>query len=56
LPDRGANVTADIFTARASRLWLSVFSLLGAAIALASRPSCSGGCTYGMLDQRLYEA
>jgi TRAP-type C4-dicarboxylate transport system permease small subunit len=52
----GLNVTADIFTARASRLWLSVFSLLGAAIALAFGAFMLWRMTYGMLDQRLYDA
>jgi TRAP-type C4-dicarboxylate transport system permease small subunit len=52
----GLNVTADIFTARASRLWLSVFSLLGAAIALGFGAVMLWRMYFGMLDQRLYEA
>jgi len=52
----GLNVTADIFTARASRLWLALFSLLGAAIALAFGAFMLWRMYFGMLDQRLYEA
>jgi TRAP-type C4-dicarboxylate transport system permease small subunit len=52
----GLNVTADIFTASASRLWLSLFSLLGAAIALAFGAFMLWRMYYGMVDQKLYEA
>ena len=52
----GLNVTADIFTAGASRFWLSLFSLLGAAIALSFGTFLLWRMYYGMVDQRLYEA
>lgn len=52
----GLNVTADIFTAGASRLWLALFSLLGAAIALGFGALMLWRMYFGMLDQKLYEA
>jgi len=52
----GLNVTADIFTARASRFWLSLFSLLGAAIALVFGAVMLWRMTYGMLDQKTYDS
>lgn len=51
----GLNVTADIFTARASRFWLALFSLLGALIALAFGAILLWRMYYGMLDQRTYD-
>ncbi|WP_223475202.1 TRAP transporter small permease [Oricola indica] len=51
----GLNVTADIFTAAASRFWLAVFSLLGALVALGFGGLLLWRMYYGMLDQRTYE-
>jgi len=50
------NVTADIFTARASRFWLSVFSLLGALIALGFGLLLTWRMYAGMIDQKTYDA
>jgi TRAP-type C4-dicarboxylate transport system permease small subunit len=50
------NVTADIFTARASRFWLALFSLLGAAVALGFGTLMLWRMYYGMLDQRTYDS
>jgi TRAP-type C4-dicarboxylate transport system permease small subunit len=52
----GLNVTADIFTASASRFWLSLFSLLGAAIALVFGALMLWRMYYGMLDQKTYDS
>jgi TRAP-type C4-dicarboxylate transport system permease small subunit len=52
----GLNVTADIFTARASRFWLSLFSLLGAAIALGFGAFMLWRMYFGMIDQITFEA
>jgi TRAP-type C4-dicarboxylate transport system permease small subunit len=52
----GLNVTADIFTSRASRFWLSVFALLGALVALGFGALLLWRMYYGMLDQRTYES
>ncbi len=52
----GLNVTADIFTARASRFWLSLFSLLGALVALGFGALMLWRMYYGMLDQRTYDS
>lgn len=52
----GLNVTADIFTARASRFWLSLFALLGAAVALAFGAILLWRMYYGMIDQRTYDS
>ena len=52
----GLNVSADIFTAGASRFWLSVFSLLGAAIAFGFGALLLWRMYFGMLDQRTYES
>jgi TRAP-type C4-dicarboxylate transport system permease small subunit len=52
----GLNVTADIFTARASRFWLSLFSFLGAAIALGFGAFMLWRMYYGMIDQITFEA
>jgi TRAP-type C4-dicarboxylate transport system permease small subunit len=51
----GLNVTADIFTARASRFWLAVFSLLGALVALCFGALLLWRMYYGMVDQRTYD-
>lgn len=50
----GLNVTADIFTARASRFWLALFSLLGSAVALAFGAILLWRMYYGMLDKQTY--
>ncbi|WP_425051140.1 TRAP transporter small permease [Psychromarinibacter sp. S121] len=52
----GLNVSADIFTARASKFWLSVFSLLGALIALGFGAVLLWRMYYGMIDQRTYDS
>ncbi len=52
----GLNVTADIFTARASPFWLSLFSFIGAAIALAFGALMLWRMTLGMIDQKTYDA
>ena len=52
----GLNVTADIFTAGASRFWLALFSLLGATIALGFGAVMLWRMSYGMMDQITYEA
>lgn len=46
----GANVTADIFTARASRRTIAVFSLISAAIALAFSVLLGVQMSRGLLD------
>ncbi|MDF0599401.1 TRAP transporter small permease subunit [Psychromarinibacter sp. C21-152] len=51
----GLNVTADIFTARASKFWLSLFSMLGAIVALIFGAVLLWRMYYGMLDQRTYD-
>ena len=50
----GLNVTADIFTARASKFWLSLFALLGAAVALAFGAILAWRMFYGMQDKFTY--
>lgn len=50
-----ANVTADIFTAGASRFWLSVFALLGAVVALGFSLLLLWRMTAGMGDYMKYE-
>lgn len=51
----GLNVTADIFTARASKFWLSVFAVLAAAVALVFACILLWRMYLGMLDQREYD-
>ena len=51
----GLNVTADIFTARASRLWLAVFALLASLVALAFSALMLWRMYLGMLDQKAYD-
>lgn len=51
----GLNVTADIFTARASRFWLSLFALLAALVALVFGALLLWRMYLGMVDQRLYD-
>lgn len=50
----GANVTADIFTSRASDLWISVFSLLGSLVALGFSLLLLSRMYDGLLDQKAY--
>ena len=49
-----ANVTADIFTARASHRWISGFKLAAALVALGFALLLAWRMYYGMLDQRTY--
>ena len=51
----GANVTADIFTSRASDRMLGVFSLLGSVVALGFSLLLMSRMYYGMLDQKAYQ-
>ena len=50
----GANVTADIFTAGASRRWLALFSLLASLLALGFSLLMLWRMYFGMLDQKAY--
>ena len=52
----GLNVTADIFTSGASRFWLALFSMLGAAVALGFGALLLWRMYLGMLDQRDYDS
>lgn len=52
----GLNVTADIFTARASKVWLSLFSLAGSLVALIFGVILLWRMYHGMLDQRTYDS
>jgi TRAP-type C4-dicarboxylate transport system permease small subunit len=49
-----ANVTADIFTARASPRWVALFKLVAAAVALAFAALMAWRNYAGMLDQHQY--
>jgi len=51
----GMNVTADIFTARASRFWLSVFALLASVVALLFAALLLRQMYLGLLDQKNYD-
>ena len=51
----GLNVTADIFTARASKFWLAIFAFLGALVALAFGAILLWRMYYGMLDKQTYQ-
>lgn len=51
----GKNVTADIFTARASQFWLAGFSLLASIVAFAFASILLWRMYAGMLDQREYD-
>lgn len=51
----GLNVTADIFTARASPRWLAVFGLLAGLVALIFSVLLLWRMYYGMLDQKEYD-
>jgi TRAP-type C4-dicarboxylate transport system permease small subunit len=50
----GANVTADIFTARASPRWVALFSLVASVVALGFSVLLLWRMYAGMLDQREY--
>jgi TRAP-type C4-dicarboxylate transport system permease small subunit len=52
----GANVTADIFTARASRRTVAAFALLAAIIALLFALLLAQRMYLGLLDQRSFRA
>ena len=49
-----ANVTADIFTARASRRWIAIFTLAGAVVSLLFSLLPMWGLYAGMLDKKQY--
>jgi len=51
----GANVTADIFTMRASRTTVAVFALVAASIALGFSVLLLWRMRAGMIDYRTYE-
>lgn len=50
----GSNVTADIFTARASARWVAIFTLSGAIVALLFSLLLLWRMYAGMLDKKLY--
>lgn len=50
----GSNVTADIFTARASRRWIAIFATFASLIAIAFGAILLWRMYAGMLDQREY--
>jgi len=50
----GANVTADIFTARASALWIAIFALVASIVALLFGLLLLYSMYGGMLSQREY--
>jgi TRAP-type C4-dicarboxylate transport system permease small subunit len=50
----GANVTADIFTARASPRWISAFALLAAVVALGFALLLAQRMWLGLIDQKAY--
>lgn len=50
----GANVTADIFTSRASPRWVAGFSLLASIVALGFSLLLVSRMYLGMLDQKAY--
>lgn len=52
----GANITADIFTARASARLIAFLTLLGSLVALAFCVILLWRMYLGMLDQKLYNA
>lgn len=52
----GHNVTADIFTARASRFWLSLFSLLSAVVAFGFGTLLLWRTYLGMIDMATYNS
>lgn len=50
----GANVTADIFTAHASRFWVALFALIASLVALGFSLLLLWRMYYGLLDQKAY--
>jgi TRAP-type C4-dicarboxylate transport system permease small subunit len=52
----GHNVTADIFTARASRFWLAVFSLISSLVAFGFGSLMLWRTYLGMLDMAAYDS
>lgn len=50
----GANVSADIFTSRASARWVAIFSLVGSVVALGFSLLLLWRMWAGMLDQKEY--
>ncbi|MCB1366369.1 MAG: TRAP transporter small permease subunit [Rhodobacteraceae bacterium] len=52
----GHNVTADIFTARASRFWISIFSFLSALVALGFGSLLLWRTWLGMIDMATYNS
>lgn len=52
---RGLNVTADIFTARASKFWIAVFAFFSAVVALIFACILLWRMWAGMLDQKEYD-
>jgi len=52
----GHNVTADIFTAKASKFWLSLFSLASSLVALGFGLLLLWRMYYGMLDMATYDS
>jgi len=50
----GANVTADIFTSRASSRWIAIFGLAASFVALSFSLLLGWRMYAGMLDQREY--
>ena len=51
----GGNVTADIFTARASKRWIAIFTLAGSLVALGFSLLLLWRMYAGMLDQKNYD-
>ena len=49
-----SNVTADIFTSRASRRWIAIFAFASSLIALGFSGLLAWRMWYGMLDQKTY--
>ena len=50
----GANVSADIFTARASRRWIARLGIVAALVALGFSLLLAERMWFGLLDQRAY--
>jgi TRAP-type C4-dicarboxylate transport system permease small subunit len=50
----GANVTADIFTARAPRRWIAAFGVLAAVVALGFALLLAQRMWLGLIDQKSY--
>lgn len=50
----GANVTADIFTAGASRRWIAIFSILASVVALVFAVLMYWRMDLGLIDKKSY--